>query len=87
MKCPYGAMEDVLVKVKKFTFLVNFVILDMEKDMEVPLILEIPFLKIAKVIIDVNDNKLKIRDQDKDVNFDAFKAIHNHKSNQRILVL
>ncbi|XP_017423651.1 uncharacterized protein LOC108332864 [Vigna angularis] len=32
VKYPYGVIEDVLVKVDKFTFLVDFVILDMEED-------------------------------------------------------
>ena len=33
-----GVIEDVLVKVDKFIFQVDFVVLDMEKDREIPLI-------------------------------------------------
>jgi hypothetical protein len=51
--------EDVLVKVDKFVFPVDFVVMDMEEDSEVPLILGRPFMKTAKVIIDVDEGKLK----------------------------
>jgi len=38
IKCPKGVVKDVLVHVDKFTFLVDFVILDMEEDIDVPLV-------------------------------------------------
>ena len=37
-KYPYGVVEDVLVKEDKFIFTMDFVVMDMEKDEEVPLI-------------------------------------------------
>ncbi|XP_020209688.1 uncharacterized protein LOC109794656, partial [Cajanus cajan] len=61
IKYPHGIVEDLLVKVDKFFFPVNFVVMDMEEDSEVPLILGRPFMKTAKVIIDVDDGKLKVR--------------------------
>ena len=39
IKYPRGVIEDVLVKVDKFIFLANFIVLDMDKDEEIPLIL------------------------------------------------
>ena len=39
LKLPYGVAEDVLVRVDKFLFPVDFVIKDIEEDTEVPLIL------------------------------------------------
>ena len=60
MKYPYGVAEDVLVKVDKFIFPVDFVVMDIEEDIEVPLILGRPFMKTAKVIIDVDNGKLKV---------------------------
>lgn len=36
---PRGVVEDVLVKVKDLVFVFNFVILDMEEDIDFPLIL------------------------------------------------
>jgi len=77
IKCPYGVIEDVLVKVDKFTFPVDFVILDMEEDTEVPLILGRPFIKTARVIIDVDDGHLKVRVQDETVTFNVIKAMQH----------
>ena len=61
IKYPHGVVEDVLVKVDKFMFPTDFVIMDMEEDAEVPLILGRPFMNTAKVLIDVNGGKLTVR--------------------------
>src|ERR1044072_4891098 len=50
---PRGVYEDVLVKVGKFVFPADFVILDMKEDVDMPLIFGRPFLATAKVKIDV----------------------------------
>jgi len=65
---PYGIVEDLLFKVDKFYFLVDFVIMDMEEDLEVLLILGRPLMKAAKVIIHVDNGKLKVQGQDEEVN-------------------
>nr|KYP44895.1 hypothetical protein KK1_033575 [Cajanus cajan] len=75
VKYPHGIVEDVLVKVDKFFFPVDFVVMGMEEDREVPLILGRPFMKTAKVIIDVDDGNLKVRVQDDEVNFNVFEAM------------
>lgn len=75
IKYPYGVVEDVLVKVDKFTFPIDFVVIDMEEDSKVPLIPGRPFMKTAKVIIDVDDGKLKVQAQDDEVNFKVFDAM------------
>ncbi|XP_027342953.1 uncharacterized protein LOC113855505 [Abrus precatorius] len=62
IKYPTGIIEDVLVKVDKFIFPVDFVILDMDEDTDVPLILGCPFLATAGAIIDVRDGKLILRE-------------------------
>ena len=41
---PRRVLEDMLVKVDKFIFPVDFVVLDIEKDYMIPLILGKPFL-------------------------------------------
>ena len=41
---PKGVIEDVLVKVDKFIFPTDFVVLDMKEDSEIPLILGRPFV-------------------------------------------
>ena len=48
IKYPCGIIEDVLVKVDKFIFPADFVVLDMEEDQEVPLILGRPSLDTGK---------------------------------------
>ena len=53
-------MEDVLVRVEKFIFPVDFVVLDFKKDEDVPLILGMPFLYTTKAIIDVYDGILTL---------------------------
>ncbi|XP_027357480.1 uncharacterized protein LOC113866881 [Abrus precatorius] len=69
IKYPRGIIEDVLVKVNKFIFPVDFVILDMDEDTDVPLILGRPFLATARAIIDVRDGKLILRVGDERVTF------------------
>jgi len=61
LKYPHGVVENVMMKVGGFTFPMNFVIMEMEEDTEVPLILGRPFMKIAMVIIDVDDGKMRVR--------------------------
>ncbi|GJW76012.1 reverse transcriptase domain-containing protein [Tanacetum coccineum] len=50
---PVRIAENMLVEVGKFTFPINFVILEMEKDSKVPLILGRPFLHTADAVIRV----------------------------------
>ena len=76
-KCPYGVIEDVLVKVDKLIFLVDFVILDMEEDTKVLLILERLFMTTVRVIIDVDDGHLKVRVQDETMTFNVIEAMQH----------
>nr|GEU59115.1 reverse transcriptase domain-containing protein [Tanacetum cinerariifolium] len=50
----------MLVKVGKFTFPANFVILEMEEDIKVPLLLGRPFLHIADAVIRVKQKQLNL---------------------------
>ena len=77
IKHPYGIIEDVLMKVGNFFFPVDFVILEMEEDVEIPLILGRPFLKTSRALIDHKEDKLTLRIQDEKVVFDMFKATEN----------
>ena len=61
---PRGIIEDVLVKVDKFIFLVYFIVLDMKEDKEVPIILGKSFLAIDRALIDVQKGELRLRVQD-----------------------
>nr|GEV06729.1 reverse transcriptase domain-containing protein [Tanacetum cinerariifolium] len=53
---PTGAAENVFVKVGKFYFLADFVILDFVADPRIPLILGRPFLSTAHALIDVYED-------------------------------
>ena len=53
MAQPEGILEDVLFKVGKFIFPVDFVIMQMEEDTQVPLLLGRPFLATGAASIDV----------------------------------
>ena len=48
-----GVLEDKLIKVGKFIFLVDFVIMDIEEDTKVQLLLGRPFLATVAAFIDV----------------------------------
>ena len=70
-------IEDVLVKVDKFIFLEDFIVLDMEEDKEIPIILGKPFLATGEALIDVQKRELKFRVQDDEVTFNVFKAMRH----------
>ena len=71
---PQGVIENVLVKVDKFLFLADYVILDMEEDDKVPIILGRPFLAAGKAQINVQEGELKLRVQGDEVTFHVFQA-------------
>ncbi|XP_073051347.1 uncharacterized protein [Primulina eburnea] len=74
VKLPRGVKEDVLVKVGKFTFPTDFVVLDMEEDKEMPLILGRPFLATGKAVIEVQEGKLRLRVGKEEITFNVFNA-------------
>ncbi|CAJ2640738.1 unnamed protein product [Trifolium pratense] len=77
---PSGMAEDVLVKVDKFMFPIDFVVMDIEEDDDVPLILGRPFMKTARMMIDIDDGVMKVRVQDEEVSFNLWEAMkHPHE--------
>nr|GFB24569.1 reverse transcriptase domain-containing protein [Tanacetum cinerariifolium] len=61
---PTGVVENVFVKVGKFYFPADFVILDFVADPCVPLILGRPFLSTAHALIDVYEGEITLRHDD-----------------------
>ncbi|XP_071708050.1 uncharacterized protein [Rutidosis leptorrhynchoides] len=55
-----GIAEDILVIIDSLVFPVDFVIMEMKEDLQVPLILGRPFLATADTIILVQRNQLNI---------------------------
>ncbi|XP_058761604.1 uncharacterized protein LOC131634997 [Vicia villosa] len=76
---PYGVAQDMSVKVDKFLFPVDFVVIDMEEDKESPIILGRPFMKTARMMIDIDDGIMKLRIQDEEVSFNLFDAMKQPK--------
>ncbi|XP_071905628.1 uncharacterized protein [Coffea arabica] len=69
IRYPVGVLENVLIKVQKFIIPVDFVVLDMEEDISMPIILGRPFLATAGTIIDVKNGKLKFQVGEEEVEF------------------
>ncbi|XP_073307153.1 uncharacterized protein [Primulina huaijiensis] len=72
---PRGIVEDVLVKVEKFIFPIDFVILDMEEDRDTPLIFGRPFLATGRALIDVHKGELTLRVGGETVIFNIYHAM------------
>ncbi|XP_072087210.1 uncharacterized protein [Arachis hypogaea] len=71
-KFPHGVVEDLLVKVGKFIFPTDFVVLDMEEESNASIILGRLFLAIAGAIIDVQKGELVLRLHEEKMVFNVF---------------
>jgi len=69
VRYPEGVMENLLVKVRNTFILADFVVLDMEGDLGIPLILGRPFLRDANARIDVESGKVSLRIMGKTMKF------------------
>ena len=69
---PYGVIEDVLVRVKHFTFPADFVVMDIKEDADIPLILGRPFMLTASCVVDMGRRKLEMGIEDQKISFDLF---------------
>ncbi|GKA74051.1 reverse transcriptase domain-containing protein [Tanacetum coccineum] len=69
---PVGVAVDVFVKVGKFHFLADFVVVDYDVDPRVPLILGRPFLRTARALIDVHSEELTLRVNDEAITFNVW---------------
>ncbi|PIN26920.1 DNA-directed DNA polymerase [Handroanthus impetiginosus] len=72
---PKRVIEDILVKVDKFIFLANLVVLDMKVDSEISIILGRPFSATGINLIDVQNGELTMRVQDQQITFNVLKAM------------
>ena len=72
---PEGVLEDVLVKVGKFIFPVDFVVMKMEEDNQVPLLLGRPFLATGASLIVVKKGELTLREGNEAVHFNLDKSL------------
>ena len=64
-----GILEDVFIKVGKFIFPIDFVVIDIEEDKQVPLLLGRPFLDTRAALVYVKKGELTLRVEDEVVHF------------------
>ena len=74
---PEGIIEDVLIKVGKFIFPADFIILDMEEDSQVPLLLGRPFLSTGAALIDMQKGILTLRVGEETADFNLIRSLRN----------
>ena len=72
---PEGILDDVLIKVGKFIFLVDFVVIDIEEDKQVPLMLGRPFLAIGAALLYVKKGELTLKVGDEVVHFNLNQSL------------
>ncbi|XP_070032157.1 uncharacterized protein [Nicotiana tomentosiformis] len=63
-------VEDVLIRVDKFVFPVDFIVVKMEENKELPLILGRPLLATGRAILDIHGRKLMLRVGEETVTFE-----------------
>ncbi|GKC48495.1 reverse transcriptase domain-containing protein [Tanacetum coccineum] len=73
VKYPKGIAKNILVGIGKFTFPIDFIIIDMPNDIKVPLILRRPFLSTARAKINVYKRKITLRIREEKIIFKSVK--------------
>ena len=83
VKMPKGIVEDVLVKVDKFYYLVDFVVLDTEpiasRPNHVPIILGRPFLATSNAIINCRNGVMQLTFGNMTLELNIFHLSNKHK--------
>ncbi|KAJ9167519.1 hypothetical protein P3X46_022165 [Hevea brasiliensis] len=88
VKYPIGILENISIKVGKFFILVDFVVLKMEEDIEIPIILGRPFLATTRAIIvkereHVKNGRLTLKVGEEEVEFNLFDTMkHKFEPNE-----
>ena len=84
VKIPKGIVEDVLLKVDKFYYPVDFVVLDTKPVAEgtnhVPIILERPFLATSNAIINYRNGVMQLTFDNMTLELNIFHLSSKHKS-------
>ncbi|GKC30666.1 reverse transcriptase domain-containing protein [Tanacetum coccineum] len=81
--CPKGLAEDVFVKVGKFHFPIDFVVVDFKADPRVPLILGRSFLRTGRALIDVYGEEITLRVDNEAVTFNLDQATRYSSTNDK----
>ncbi|GJS84562.1 reverse transcriptase domain-containing protein [Tanacetum coccineum] len=80
---PHGLAEDVYVKVGKFHFPTNFVVVDFKADPRVPLILGRSFLRTGRALIDVYGEEITLRVDNEAITFNLDQTTRYSSTNDK----
>nr|GEU45210.1 reverse transcriptase domain-containing protein [Tanacetum cinerariifolium] len=83
---PKGFAEDVFIKVGKFHFLTDFVVVDFEADPRVPLILGRSFLRTGRDLIDVYEEEITLRVNDEAITLNLYQTTRYSSTYKDLLV-
>ena len=72
---PVGILENVPTKVGKFVIPADFVVLEMEEDLEIPILFGRPFLMTAGAIIDMKRGKITLEVDNEHMEFDVHRIM------------
>ena len=72
----------MLVKVGKFIFPIDFVVINMEEDKHLPLLLGRPFLATSAALIDVKKGELTLRVGKEKVKFNLNQSLRQHDNEE-----
>ena len=72
---PEGILEDVVIKVGKFIFPMDFVMIDIEEDKQVPLLLGRTFLATGVALIDMKKGELTLRVGNEEAHFNLNQSL------------
>ncbi|GJZ33774.1 reverse transcriptase domain-containing protein [Tanacetum coccineum] len=82
---PKGLAEDVFVKVGKFHFPTDFVVVDFEANPRVPLILGRSFLRIGRALIDVYGEEITLQVDNEAVTFNLDQTTRYSSTNDKLV--
>lgn len=71
IKHPFEIIYEILVKVNRFIFPTNLVILDCKKDFEIPIIFVTPFFTTGRLLVEVDSGELKFWVNEDEVTFNV----------------
>ncbi|GJU84576.1 reverse transcriptase domain-containing protein [Tanacetum coccineum] len=80
---PKGLAEDVFVKVRKFHFPTDFVVVDFEADPRVPLILGRSFLRTGRALINVYGEEITLRVDNEAITFNLDQTTRYSSTNDK----
>ena len=72
---PLGILENVPTKVGKFVIPTNFVVLEIEEDLEIPILFGRPFFMTAEAIIDMKKGNITLEVDNEHMEFDVHKIM------------